>query len=140
MKISSRSSLIFAIAGCFAGSVLLVCRLIGFFEIHWLVIVISLSIGTFSAINYVLNYIKKPFIKEYSEWTVLDILDRKRVFIVIPRSEHGFGRRPKYCFTDKGIGYGTKFEVDEDDGNLKIYNSENSFIPPFKKFVIKITD
>jgi hypothetical protein len=140
MKLSSRTTLILAIAGCFAGTVLLICRLIGVFEFHRLAIVIGLLVGTFSAISYVLNYIKKPFIKEYSEWTVLDVWDRKKVFIEIPKSVHGFGRRPKYCFIDKGLGYGTKFEVEENDGNLKIYNPENSFMPPFKKFVIKITD
>jgi hypothetical protein len=140
MKLSSRITLILAIAASFAGTVLLTCRLIGIFEFHWLAIVIGLSIGIFSAIGYVLNYIKKPFIREYSNWTILDIWDRKKVFIEIPKSVHGFGRRPKYCFINKGLGYGTKFEVEENDGDLKIYNPENSFMPPFKKFVVKITD
>lgn len=140
MKLSSRTTLVLAIAASFAGTVLLICRVIGIFDIHWLAIVIGLSVGTFSTMSYILNYIKKPFIREYSEWTVLDVWDRKKVFIEIPKGVHGFGNRPKYCFIDKGLGYGTNFEVEEVDGNLKIYNPESHFMPPFRKFVIKITD
>ena len=119
---------------------LLIARILGLIEVHWVTIAIACCVGVGSGFITVKEFFRRPFVREYShpDWTVTDPENRKGVFIKIPKSQHGAGNKPHYVFLDRGVLYGKKFEVVDDDGDLTIYHSDTHFLPQYQSFVIRI--
>ena len=140
MRPKSDIALLVCVFVFLASAALLIARILGYIQINWITVIISSCVGVFSIFMIIKEYFRKPFIKEYShkDWIIQNSDDRKGVFIKIPKSEHGAGNKPHYSFLDKGIMYGREFEVIDEDGDLIIYHPENSFLVPYKSFVIRI--
>ena len=140
MRPKSPVALVLCLLITIASVGLLIARFCGWIQIHWLGVAVAVCAGIATAYMVVKEYFRKPFVREFnhSDWTVEDRNSRKGVFIRISKSVHNAGNNPQYTFLDKGILYGKDFEVVDDDGDLTIYRPENSFLPQYKTFVIRI--
>ena len=118
----------------------MIARFIGWIEVHWITVILACLIGACSAFLIIREWFRKPFVREFhhEDWIVINPEDRKGVYIKISKSEHGSGNKPNYTFLNRGIGYGTDFDVVDDDGDLTIYHSANYFMPQYRSFVIRI--
>jgi hypothetical protein len=73
------------------------------------------------------------YVERYWAWFVVCV-----AFIKIPKSQHGAGNKPHYDFLDRGVLYGKKFDVVDEDGDLTIYHPETHFLPQYQSFVIRV--
>jgi hypothetical protein len=140
MRPKSTLALLACVFISLAAAALLIARILGFIQVHWFTVVIACFIGVGSGFLTIKEYLRKPLVNEYyhPNWTVTNPNDRHGVFIKISKQEHKAGNKPHYSFLDRGFLYGRNFEVIDVDGDLTIYHPENSFLIPYKSFMIRI--
>jgi hypothetical protein len=140
MRPKSNTSFCLCLFVSLGSGALLIARFIGWIHVNGFTVAASAVIGGTTTVMLAREYFRRPFVREYSheDWVITDPQNRKGVFIKIPKSQHGAGNKPHYSFVDRGIHYGKQFEVVDDDGDLTIYHPENSFLPMYKAFVIRI--
>ena len=140
MRPKSTVALLFCVFVALGTAAFLIARLLGLIEVHWVTVVIACCLGAGTLFTVIKEYFRRPFVREYShsDWIVTDPENRKGVFIKIPKSQHGAGNKPHYAFLDRGVLYGKKFDVVDEDGDLTIYHPDIHFLPQYQSFVIRI--
>ncbi len=107
--------------------------------------VLGCSSGLLTAFFGVRHYFRvRPYIREVvpSGWTQdAEISSQRSVRVTIPATDHRKGKFPKVEFL-RFSGLHSNIALDYEiskDGDVTIYHREDSFIPPWKEFVVRIT-